>query len=216
MSPSGTISEAMVDAALDAAGHRSTEYSRKWMRAALAAALSVPTPGTGGAEPVGEAGTMPGTDGFTMACFKAVDVPVGTKLYTAPLGDAELLEAAERQVERLLSTPQAGDLGAVKATHEYKLRAMAENYHGGHIWDALDAETVRNASEEIAALRSALSSSPVGEMVHQIEHDGFEGTVIGSYVTREGKRGVVLQQVGTKVVHVYGEKWLGRAIGGGR
>lgn len=32
----------------------------------------------------GEAGTMPGTDGFTMACFKAGDVPVGTKLYTRP------------------------------------------------------------------------------------------------------------------------------------
>ena len=41
-----------------------------------------------------------------------------------------------------------------------------------------------------------------------IEHDGFEGTVIGNYVTREGKRGVVLQQTGTRVVHVYGEKWL--------
>ena len=32
----------------------------------------------------GEAGTMPGTDGFTMACFKANDVPVGTPLYTRP------------------------------------------------------------------------------------------------------------------------------------
>lgn len=35
-------------------------------------------------EPVGEAGSMPGTDGFTMACFRASDVPVGTKLYTHP------------------------------------------------------------------------------------------------------------------------------------
>ncbi|ARL90966.1 hypothetical protein BOC57_34845 [Burkholderia pseudomallei] len=35
-------------------------------------------------EPVGEAGTMPGTDGFTMAAFRADDVPVGTKLYAAP------------------------------------------------------------------------------------------------------------------------------------
>lgn len=33
-------------------------------------------------EPVGQAGTMPGTDGFTMAAFRADDVPVGTKLYT--------------------------------------------------------------------------------------------------------------------------------------
>lgn len=41
-----------------------------------------------------------------------------------------------------------------------------------------------------------------------IDHDGFIGTVVGFYTTLEGKRGVVLQQVGTRVVHVYGEKWL--------
>lgn len=33
---------------------------------------------------VGEAGYMPGTEGFTMACFKAVDVPAGSKLYVFP------------------------------------------------------------------------------------------------------------------------------------
>lgn len=37
-----------------------------------------------GAEPVGEAGSMPGTSGFSMAVFKASDVPVGTNLYTHP------------------------------------------------------------------------------------------------------------------------------------
>lgn len=41
-----------------------------------------------------------------------------------------------------------------------------------------------------------------------IEHDGFSGTIQGHYVTREGKRGVVIQQHHTKVVHVYGERWL--------
>jgi hypothetical protein len=45
--------------------------------------------------------------------------------------------------------------------------------------------------------------------VYRIEHDGFIGEVIGSYVTREGKSGVVLQQIGTRVVHVYGKQWLG-------
>lgn len=44
--------------------------------------------------------------------------------------------------------------------------------------------------------------------VHEIEHDGFRGTIQGHYTTREGKKGVVLQQVGTKVVHVYSEKWI--------
>lgn len=41
-----------------------------------------------------------------------------------------------------------------------------------------------------------------------IDHDGFVGTPIGHYTRRDGKRGVVLQQVGTNVVHVYGEKWI--------
>jgi len=45
VAPTGTvgISDAMVERALDASGHRSTEYSRKWMRAALEAAISAPT-----------------------------------------------------------------------------------------------------------------------------------------------------------------------------
>jgi hypothetical protein len=42
----------------------------------------------------------------------------------------------------------------------------------------------------------------------EIAHDGFAGDIIGHYTTREGKRGVVVQQDGTRVVHVYGEKWL--------
>lgn len=39
-------------------------------------------------------------------------------------------------------------------------------------------------------------------------NDGFAGTVQGYYVTREGEFGLVVQQDGTKVVHVYREKWL--------
>jgi hypothetical protein len=41
--------------------------------------------------------------------------------------------------------------------------------------------------------------------VRRVEHDGFVGEVIGHYTTREGRQGVVLQQLGTKVVHVYRE-----------
>ena len=35
-------------------------------------------------EPVGVVGAMPGTSGFTMACFHADKVPVGSKLYLHP------------------------------------------------------------------------------------------------------------------------------------
>ena len=41
------------------------------------------------------------------------------------------------------------------------------------------------------------------EGIYRCEYDGFEGSVIGAYTTREGKVGLVLQQVGTLVVHVY-------------
>lgn len=49
----------------------------------LAVARRAASPSEQG-EAVGEAGTMPGTDGFTMAVFRAADVPVGTKLYHHP------------------------------------------------------------------------------------------------------------------------------------
>lgn len=44
---------------------------------------------------------------------------------------------------------------------------------------------------------------------YRIEHDGFEGEVCGYYRRDDGYAGVNLQLAGAKVVHVYGEKWLG-------
>lgn len=49
-------------------------------------------------EPIGEVGTMPGTSGFTMACFRADEVPVGTKIYTAPQ-PAQATQAEATQAE---------------------------------------------------------------------------------------------------------------------
>lgn len=42
----------------------------------------------------------------------------------------------------------------------------------------------------------------------RVEHDGFEGVVLGTYETLEGKRGYVCQLRGARIVHVYGEKWV--------
>jgi hypothetical protein len=44
--------------------------------------------------------------------------------------------------------------------------------------------------------------------IYRIESDGFKGTQIGTYKTRENRQGVVLQQLGSKVVHVYPEHRL--------
>jgi len=48
----------------------------------------------------------------------------------------------------------------------------------------------------------------MSDKIYKIEFDGFEGTMIGSYTTREGREGVVLQQTGTKIVHVYGKNHI--------
>lgn len=43
---------------------------------------------------------------------------------------------------------------------------------------------------------------------YRVEFDGFTGTVIGSYRRLDGEEGVVMQQDGCNVVHVYRRKWL--------
>lgn len=52
------------------------------------------------AETVGEAGEMPGSNGgFTMAVFKASDVPLGTKLYTRP-ADTDAAQSTPEAIVR--------------------------------------------------------------------------------------------------------------------
>ena len=65
----------VVAVALEACGEHFTG-SDDDMRAALAAALGA------WVVPIGQAGTMPGTAGFTMAVFKTIDVGVAQPLYT--------------------------------------------------------------------------------------------------------------------------------------
>lgn len=62
------------------------------------------------------------------------------------------------------------------------------------------------ALRKVADEKEAAGGRPTGTV--EIAHDGFAGDIIGHYTTREGKRGVVVQQHGTRVVHVYGEKWI--------
>lgn len=47
-------------------------------------------------DPIGETGAMPGAPGFTMACFQADKVPLGTKLYTAPAPQVVPMTDTER------------------------------------------------------------------------------------------------------------------------
>lgn len=44
------------------------------------------------------------------------------------------------------------------------------------------------------------------DKLYKVEYDGMIGTIVGHYTTREGRKGVVLQQQGTKIIHVYNEQ----------
>jgi hypothetical protein len=46
-------------------------------------------------------------------------------------------------------------------------------------------------------------SNVVEHDVYKAKHDGFIGVLVGTYTTLQGMEGVVLQQMGTRVVHVY-------------
>lgn len=46
------------------------------------------------------------------------------------------------------------------------------------------------------------------KLIYENKNDGFVGVHIGEYETLEGEKGKVLQQLNTKVVHVYRDKWL--------
>jgi hypothetical protein len=91
--------------------------------------------------PVGVAGSMPGTDGFTMAAFRSADVPIGTPLYaaspvqSAPEGGGEAVkkDAYDRCVagiEGFLS------LSAAKKTdiHKVVVAALATSSGDADAW----------------------------------------------------------------------------------
>lgn len=46
---------------------------------------------------------------------------------------------------------------------------------------------------------------PIGTRVASLNGDDFVGTVIGHYERLDGRKGVVVQQDGARVVHAYGE-----------
>ena len=83
------------------------------------------------------------------------------------------------------------------------MQSMAESF-----WGKAAGKEIAKDIRAIPLPTSADGWRETPGRVHKIDYDGFEGTEIGSYITREGKPGVVLQQVGTKVVHVYGRNRL--------
>lgn len=96
---------------------------------------------------VGVASSMPGTNGFTMACFEAAKVPVGTCLYTQPEVDAG--EVDEIAVDCLLAS--VSEVAAAERLVRESGRAASVH--------------VEAAFRAIA--RTALSRTPSAESIRQ-------------------------------------------------
>ena len=82
-------------------------------------------------EPVGTTGGMPGTTGFTMACFHADKVPIGFKLYALP----------GAQAQNAPSIPEGWKLVPIEPTEE--MYNAGANHCDGYwstaqaVWDAM-------------------------------------------------------------------------------
>ena len=92
-------------------------------------------------EPVGEAGTMPGTSGFTMACFKASEVSLGTKLYTSPQPaqqqqPAGLLQEIARLHDRIKELEKDVEFLSLPAQQEPVAQwQLRHHLHSDGVWE---------------------------------------------------------------------------------
>jgi len=92
-------------------------------------------------EAVGIAGSMPGTSGFTMAVFKAADVPIGTPLYAHPAPQAQGVEAPAFATDEMV---EAG----LKTGSRYGAAAMR------NIWREMYLASTKRTPPEIDTVAS--------------------------------------------------------------
>lgn len=129
--------------------------------------------------------------------------------------ERELLEANNDYLERARETKER-----LSGRASSLAKAFLVYYTDGSVGAVVDVGEVKHLEAYGVRTEPLYAAPPIppAEAVaavpatfFRIAHDGFEGEMIGRYRTREGKAGVVLQQIGTRVVHVYGEKWLATA-----
>lgn len=115
--------------------------------------------------------------------------------------------ALDREAAAALSAPAVTE--ALRRAISYLRELDGDIERNGAPW-MLETEALPGSvADELDAILTAALGEPAFRSGRvEIAHDGFAGDIIGHYTTREGKRGVVIQQDGTRVVHVYGEKWL--------
>lgn len=162
---------------------------------------------------------------MTDAIERAIDCQMNC---SAPRGVTKRIYARAFAIAALETLPArdeavpASKLGPIPSVESFAINPVGEGditveASSRFVHERDMAKVMKWARAAEAALASSTSAESAGGGVQfpprpsghvSIAHDGFAGDIIGHYETREGKRGVVVQQDGTRVVHVYGEKWL--------
>lgn len=110
------------------------------------------------AEPVGEAGTMPGSSGFTMACFHADKVPLGTKLYAAPQAPAAAVAPFQQRVQPWMMACFGAEISADREERNHRF-----------LEEALElVQSCGCSASEAHQLVDYVYGRPVGEPVQEV------------------------------------------------
>lgn len=158
----------------------------------LADALAQQPQGSGEPVAVGEAGTMPGTTGFTMACFKADEVPVGTKLYTAQPSAQQATGAADPENDPPACEPSDWSPPA------------------GYDGDGSVAAMARRAAQQATGL---LTDERIMEIARQVEREhvdtcdeaetvAFARAVLAAATQAQPEVEALYREVGRKMVEI--------------
>lgn len=139
------------------------------------------------AEPVGIAGSMPGTEGFTMAAFKAEDVPIGTELYTRPIEAPDnsqprvddLRMLVQRLVHALNKASPGNDLGA-KALDYLMRNGLGAQVLRNEAPDNSQAVALSETRADIAADRHFINGVKLGWNFRDANDEkGFQACIEG-------------------------------------
>jgi hypothetical protein len=138
-----------------------------------------------------------------------LSIPDATKAAMDVLGNVNWSEVARRAFDQVVNREPKGNAMISVArqivSDEWGKAVELFELWPGSVTETVVARIIDRLDEEAA------QETEIGK-VYKVDHDGFIGTVIGTYITAEGKRGVVMQQDGTRVVHVYGKRFLGEPI----
>jgi hypothetical protein len=133
---------------------------------------------------VGTVDNMPGTTGFTMAAFKAEEVPLGTRLYMFPkvTGDASL------DVDPDVSDP------CVLWAEIHRLSEELKGPEGYETWkDAAIAERLRATKAEAKARGCAflIERGALQTAINMLRRDAEEGFKVRGEIAEELARSII-------------------------